>query len=102
VQIYISYASDGGLQMFGFFVDDIEVDGYPIEDFEAGMGSWAVSVAPGSDAVNNWERIPGLGIQEGPAIRTSNSLYLGFGFEAIDTAASRTELMYRILKYFGL
>jgi hypothetical protein len=102
VELYISSASDWGTQMLGFFVDDIEIDGYPLEDFEAGMGNWSASIAPGSGAANNWERIQGLGIPEGPAIRTSNSLYLGFGFEAVDTAAHRTQLMRRIMRYFGL
>jgi murein tripeptide amidase MpaA len=102
VELYISYASDWGNQNLGFFVDDMEIDGYSLQDFETGLGDWAAGVAPGSEAANNWERIQGLGIPEGPAIRTSDSLYLGFGFEAIDTAAHRNELIHRIMHYFGL
>ena len=101
VDLYISYACDWATQGLGVFVDDIELSGYPLEDFEAGMGAWAVSVAPGSSAFNNWTRISGAGFPEGPAIRTDNSVYLGFGFEAIDTAANRNMVMDRVMKYFG-
>jgi hypothetical protein len=80
----------------------MELSGYPLEDFEVGMGPWMVSPPPvDSDAFNNWERISGAGFPEGPAILTSNSVYLGFGFEAIDTADNRNALMDRVMKYLG-
>jgi hypothetical protein len=102
VELYLSYASDWGTQGLGVFIDDIELSGYPLEDFEAGMGQWVVSPPPeGSGAFNNWERISGAGFPEGPAIRTDNSVYLGFGFEAIDTAKNRNEVMDRIMQYLG-
>ena len=103
VELYISYVTDwGGTHTIGATVDDIELSGYPIEDFEAGMGEWTVnSPPPGSDAFNNWVRISGAYYPEGSAIRTDNSLYLGFGFEAIDTAANRNALMDRVMTYFG-
>jgi hypothetical protein len=99
VELYISYATDWSTQNLGVFVDDIELSGYPLEDFEAGMGNWGVSVAPGSGAFNNWSRITGAGFPEGPAIRTPNSVFLGFGFEAIDTAEHRNEVMGRVIEY---
>ena len=102
VELYISYASDWGTQGLGVFVDDIELSGYPLEDFESGMGQWVVSPPPeGSGAFNNWERISGAGFPEGPAIRTENSVYFGFGFEAIDTAANRNVVMDRVMEYLG-
>ncbi len=101
VELYISYATDWATQNLGVFVDDIELAGYPLEDFEAGMGPWAVSTAPGSGAFNNWARISGAGFPEGPAIRTPYSVYLGFGFEAIDTADNRTLVMDRVMDYLG-
>jgi len=101
VELYISYASDWSVQALGTFVDDIELSGYPAEDFEAGMGMWTASVAPGSGAFNNWVRITGAGFPEGPAIRADDSVYLGFGFEAIDTAENRAAVMDRVMKYLG-
>ena len=75
VELYISYACDWGTQGLGAFVDDIELSGYPLEDFEAGMGLWAVSPPPeGSGAFNSWVRMTGAGFPEGPAIRTDNSV----------------------------
>ena len=43
----------------------------------------------------------GAGFPEGPAIRTANSVYLGFGFEAISTVENRNEVMERIMGYLG-
>jgi hypothetical protein len=99
VELYISYATDWATQFRGVFLDDIELSGYPLEDFEAGMGQWGVSTAPGSRATNNWARISGADYPEGPALRTSNSVYLGFGFEAIDTSENRNILMHRVMSY---
>jgi hypothetical protein len=103
VELYISSATDwGGIQTLGVLVDDIELSGYPLEDFELGMGEWTVSPPPpGSGALNNWVRITGPDFPEGPAIRTENSLYLGFGFEAIDTAENRNTVMDRVMEYLG-
>ncbi|MHC4445913.1 MAG: M14 family metallopeptidase [Planctomycetota bacterium] len=101
VELYISYASDWAVQNLGVFVDDIELSGYLLENFEGGLGDWAVSIAPGSGAFNNWERTTAAGFPEGPAIRTDNSVYLGFGFEAIDTADNRNAVMQAVMEHFG-
>jgi len=82
-------------------VDDIQLSVFPLEDFEADMGGWSASVAPGSVAFNNWARITGAGFPEGPAIRTSDTVYFGFGFEAIDTAANRAAVMDQVMEYLG-
>ncbi|NNF99824.1 MAG: zinc carboxypeptidase, partial [Desulfobacteraceae bacterium] len=99
VEIYLSYASDWAVQNLGVFVEDIEISGQPLEDFEAGLGGWAASVPPGSNSFNNWERITNAGFPEGPAMRTADSVYLGFGFEAIDTSDNRTAVMDRVMQY---
>ena len=101
VELHISYATDWSVQNLGVFVDDIELSGYPLEDFEAGSGSWSTSVPAGSTAFNNWVRITGAGIPEGPAIRTPYSVYLGFGLEAIDNATDRAAVMDKVMEYLG-
>ena len=58
-----------------------------------------MSNAPGGSSVNNWSRISGAGFPEGPVIRTPDTVYLGFGFEAIDTAENRALVMERVLNY---
>ncbi|MCP4593004.1 MAG: zinc carboxypeptidase, partial [bacterium] len=100
VEIHITSASDWGTQNLGVFIDDIEVSGYSLEDFETGMGPFSVSVAPDSIALNNWTRMEGTSFPEGAAIVSPNSLYLGFGFESVDTAANRAEIMNRVMQYF--
>lgn len=52
---------------------------------------------PDSVPFNNWSRIEGAGFPEGPAMRTSKSIYLGFGFEGVATNAARNELMDRAM-----
>lgn len=67
------------------------------------MGVFSVSTAPESmPPLNNWIRGAGLGIPEGPAIRTPDTVYLGFGFEAIDTPENRETVIDRVMRYFGL
>ncbi len=99
VELYISSVSDWGFQDIGVFVDDIEVSGSPLEDFENSMGSFFASVAPESRTVNNWIRTEGDGLCESAAILSPNSVYLGFGFEGVDTAENRAEIMKRVMEY---
>ena len=101
VELYISYASDWGTQNLGAFIDDIELSGYGLEDFETGMGVWETSTAPGSEALNNWIRRMSFNLPEGPVIRTPGAVYLGFGFEAIANAADRNALMDSTMRYLG-
>lgn len=103
VELYISYASDWATQNLGVWVDDIELTDSALEDFEAGSGQWVANPQPAGtpNNLNNWERIESVGLPEAPAIRTSDSLYLGFGFEAIDTAANRATVIDKVMKYFG-
>ncbi len=102
VELYISYTSDWGTQNLGVFVDDVELSGYSLEDFEVDYGLWEPSAPPpGSPESNNWNRIESIGLPEGSVIRTPNTLYFGFGFEAIDTAENRAAVMDRVMSYFG-
>lgn len=100
VELHISYATDWSFQRLGVFVDDIELAGAPLEDFESGLGQWQVSTGP-SGALNNWIRTTSTGITEGPAIRTPYSVYFGFGFEAVGLAEKREMLMDRVMQYLG-
>ncbi len=99
VELYISYASDWSVQNLGVFVDDVELSGHAAEDFETGYGAWTPQPGPDNPPFNNWNRIEGAGFPEGPAIRTSKSVYLGFGFEGIDTEESRNAVMDRVMQY---
>jgi hypothetical protein len=63
------------------------------------MGDWTVDMAPGSGAFNNWVHITGAGFPEGPVMRTYDSVYFGFGFEAIDTLENRTTVVDRVMQY---
>lgn len=99
VELYITYATDWAYQGTGVFIDDIELSGYSLVDFETVQGMWAASNPPGSTSLNNWVLMTVAGLPEGPAIRTPDSIFLGFGFEAIDTAVNRNLLMDRVMQY---
>jgi len=110
VEVSITVLSDWGLQQFpGVFVDDVEVStgegSTSFEDDGDPMDGWTVTGAPQDPEgiegpnVNDWVRRTGLGIKEGAAIATPDSVYLGFGFEGVSDAATRNELMDRVVDY---
>ena len=97
VEISITSVSDWGLQQFpGVFVDDIEVStGEGTTSFEDDgdpMDGWTVPGAPqdpeGIEGANrnDWGRRGGLGIKEGAAVATPDTVYMGFGLEGITGA----------------
>jgi hypothetical protein len=110
VEISITSVSDWGFQQFpGVFIDDIEVStGEGSTSFEEDgdpMDGWTVPGAP-QDAEgiegpnrNDWVRRGGLGIKEGAAVATDDTLYLGFGLEGVTGAATRNEIMDRAIDY---
>jgi hypothetical protein len=89
----------------GAFLDDIQVstgDGTTsFEDDGDPMDGWTVSGAPpGSDSnPNDWERSGSVGFEEGAVVSTDDSLFFGFGFEGVQSAAERNEVMARTLEY---
>jgi hypothetical protein len=110
VEVSITVLSDWGLQQFpGVFVDDIEVStgegSTSFEDDADPMDGWAVTGAPqdpeGIEGANrnDWVRRGGLGIKEGAALGTSDSVYLGFGFEGITGGLTRNQVMDRVVDY---
>jgi len=110
VELSVTVLSDWGLQQFpGVFVDDIEVSTgegtTSFEDDADPMDGWAVVGAPQDPQgiegpnLNDWVRRGGLGIKEGAAVATSDTVYLGFGFEGVTGQATRNELMDRLIDY---
>jgi hypothetical protein len=110
VEVSITSLSDWGLQQFpGVFIDDIVVStgegSTSFEDDGNQMDGWTVPGAPqDADGIegpnrNDWVRRGGLGIKEGAAVATADTLYLGFGLEGITGAATRTQIMDRAIDY---
>jgi hypothetical protein len=110
VEVSITVLSDWGLQQFpGVFVDDITVStgegSTSFEDDGDAMDGWTVTGAPQDaegiegDNLNDWVRRAGLGIKEGAAIATPDTVYLGFGFEGVSDAATRNTVMDRVVDY---
>ena len=109
VEVSISYASDWAAQGLGVWIDDIDAPGTGADtDFETGMAGWAVGdpTELGSD-VNplDWILTTDVGFTEGavtsmdPSNAAFRTLYFGFGFENVDGAPARNEMMDRALDY---
>ncbi|MGH3860104.1 M14 family zinc carboxypeptidase [Actinokineospora sp.] len=110
VELSITALSDWGVQQFpGVFIDDIEVStgegSTSFEDDADPMDGWTVPGAPQDQAgvegpnFNDWVRRGGLGIKEGAAVGTADTVYLGFGFEGLTGAATRNTVMDRVIDY---
>jgi hypothetical protein len=110
VEISITSVSDWGFQQFpGVFIDDIQTStgegSTSFEDDGNQMDGWTVPGAPqDADGIegpnrNDWVRRGGLGIKEGSAVATDDTLYLGFGLEGIMGAATRNAVMGRAMAY---
>jgi hypothetical protein len=102
VDLQIAYVSDWATQNIGVFVDEVQLGGGPVESFEDGLGAFSVSSAPGSPPpANTWVRQEAGTFPEGPALRTQDTVYLGFGFEGIADEADRNAVMDRTMEYLG-
>jgi Zinc carboxypeptidase/Immune inhibitor A-like, MAM domain len=103
VEVVIAYASDWATQGLGVFVDDIEVStGEGSTSFEGGdTGGWTVPGAPPGSApnANDFTFTTAAGFPEGAAVRTEDTIYLGFGLEGVTGAGARATVMGRAMGY---
>ncbi|MGW1060280.1 M14 family zinc carboxypeptidase [Micromonospora rubida] len=104
VEVSISYVSDWGTQGLGVFLDDarVIVDGATVGEtsFEtADLGGWTVAGPPPGSApgANDWSRSQ-QAFEEGAAVVTPDTVYLGFGLEGLAPAA-RNDLVARSLTH---
>ena len=108
VTVSISYVSDWAAQGLGVWIDDIQVPGAALTDFESGPDGWVEGdpTELGSD-VNplDWTLTTDVGFTEGavtsmdPSDAAFRTLYFGFGFENVEGAAARNEIMAEALAY---
>jgi hypothetical protein len=102
VEVSISYASDWATQGLGVFVDDIEVStGEGSTSFETSFDGWTPAGPPPGSApnTNNFDRITSAGFPEAAVVATPDTVYMGFGFEGITGAATRNDVMGRVMAY---
>jgi hypothetical protein len=103
VEIAIAYASDWATQGLGVFVDDIAVStGEGSTSFEGGdSGGWEIAGSPPGSAPNANEFVitDAAGFPEGAAVRTEDTIYLGFGLEGVTGAGARATVMGRAMDY---
>ena len=98
------------MQLLGVFVDDVKITatgGSTLVNtsFEDGtLAPFTVGDPPeGSKHIfKNWIASKSLGFEDGPGIRTSRSLLLGFGTEGVNGAANRSKLLKDGLRMLGV
>jgi hypothetical protein len=102
VELHISYVTDWATQNIGMFVDEVQLGTGPVESFETDLGAFATSTVEGSTPPpNQWTRQAAGALPEGPAIRTDDTVFFGFGFEGIADEANRNAVMARVIDYLG-
>ncbi len=105
VEVSITYVTDPGSGVTGVVVDDtrLEVGGAATqgEGFESGLGAWSLPPAPpGSSAgAGGFVRSQNL---FGPAIRTRDTVLLGFGVEQLASPSARAALLKKAFSSVGL
>ncbi len=96
VEVSITYVTDPGTGGTGAFVDDTRllVGGYAVdhEGFEGGLGSWSLPGPPAGSSPGTGRFVRSTRLFS-PAIRTHDSVLLGFGVEQLDSAADRARLL---------
>ena len=109
IEVSITYVSDYGFQGLGSWVDSAAItaaggDLPGTTSFEQDadpLDGWTVAGPPADSPGNatDWEITGSVGYDEGAAVSTDNSLFFGFGLEAIDGAADRNETIARGMEY---
>ncbi len=91
------------------FLDDVTItaDGATLAStsFEDGtLAPFTVGAPPeGSiDIFQNWIATPSKGFEDGPGVRTSRSLLLGFGVEGVNGAENRAKVLKDGLHLLGV
>ena len=115
VEISVSVVSDPALQGLGAWVDELLVEdsaANPINSadpsFELGMDGWTTPGPPppagpgGQSPATGWERAQSAPFVDTPITTTDDTVYTGFGFEAVTGAANRAALMAAALSHLGL
>jgi hypothetical protein len=106
VEISIVFATDWGtLTVPGMLVDDttVTVGGQQVAQtsFETDMGGWTVPgahpVGPSTN-LNDWIRSQRI-FEDAAVTKSEFGLFFGFGFEGVDGAENRAELMRRTVDY---
>ena len=115
VEISVAVVSDPAVQGLGAWVDQMRLEdsgGNPINSadpsFESGEDGWTTPGPPppagagGQSQETGWERAQSAPFVETPITTTDDTVYTGFGFEAVTGAANRAALMAAALAHLGL
>jgi hypothetical protein len=102
VEVSISYLSDWGNQGLGVFLDDVRVQAGASTaqtSFETDLGGWTVPGPPAGSAANSTDYARSRqAFDEGAAVTTADTVYLGFGLEGLAPAA-RDDLVRRAMRH---
>ncbi|WP_354697419.1 hypothetical protein DSM112329_03046 [Paraconexibacter sp. AEG42_29] len=113
VEIAITVASDPAVQGLGTWIDEAQLlstGGQPITSadpsFETGIDGWTTPGPPapageGQSKATGWVRAQTAPFVETPIVTTGDTVYTGFGLEAVTDAGKRGELMKAAIGHLG-
>jgi hypothetical protein len=104
VEVSISYVTDPATGGTGAFVDDTRLDiGGTVtsEGFETGLGPWTIAGPPPGSSPGTGDFVRSQNLFS-PAIRTADTVLLGFGVEQVGTVAERAALLKKAFGSVGL
>jgi hypothetical protein len=109
VELSITYITDPAILGLGVFLDDVSVTSGGASlmstSFEDGtLAPFTVGDPPEESArvFRNWQASQSKGFEDGPGVRTSRSVFYGFGIEGVNGRAKRSKLLADGLRLLGV
>jgi hypothetical protein len=109
VELSITYETDPAVQGLGAFVDDVLITAgaqtLVNTSFEDGtLAPFAPGGPPAGSPLlfSNWAASKSKGYADGPGVRTSRSVLLGFGIESVNGAGNRAKVLRDGLRVLGV
>ena len=105
MEVSISFVTDPAFAGTGVFIDDtrLVVDGIVVESegFETGLGPWTIAPPPPGSSPDTGTYVRSTNLFS-PAIRTPDTVLLGFGAEQVESPADRAAILGRALRSVGV
>jgi hypothetical protein len=105
VEVSISFVTDPAFAGTGVFIDDtrLVVGGTAVESegFEAGLGPWTIAPPPPGSSPGTGSFVRSTNLFS-PAIRTPDTVLLGFGAEQVASQADQAAILGRALRSVGV
>ncbi len=105
VEVSISFVTDPAFAGSGVFIDDtrVVVGGNVVESegFESGLGPWTIAEPPPGSSPGTGHYVRSTSLFS-PAVRTPDTVLLGFGAEQVESPGDRAAILRRAFRSVGV